>query len=145
MSATAASQSPADVVPFSPQTIETVDYLASLFIELKRTASQRYRDAYLADEPHEQLKSRLIMMVSEIGRDAADGSKILSGRNYEMRLALGAGSYCDPDAVTAFRYALIRHKVPKVPDIFQGQVLYRFREQAKRIIDGLNLPDKLLA
>ena len=144
MSATAASAG-SDVVIFRPQTLETVDYLASLFLELERAASEKYREAYLADEPHERLKDRLIAMVSEIGSDQ-DGSRVLKGSHYEIKLTLGDSNYFDPCRVSSFRYALLRHGVPKgtLPEIFLGQVRFQFRESAKVLIDSLKLPGELL-
>lgn len=129
------------------QAIETLDYLASLFVELERRAAKLYDEAYGADFRHEQLRERLIEIARDIGRQAADGSRVLMGKECEIRLSFGASSYFAPHAVTSFRYALIRHKVAKgiLPEIFRGTVSYQFRESAKRVLDSLKLPDHLLA
>jgi hypothetical protein len=147
VTATALSQSAiAPVATFEPQTIETLDYLADLFLDLQRKASEKYRGAFIYDQPLENLREKLIGIASDVGTSSPDGSKILSGTQYEIRLTFGASNYFDPLAVTSFRYSLLRRGVPKgtLPEIFEGSVRYQFRASAKSVIDRLRLPAELL-
>jgi hypothetical protein len=134
-----------DAVALPSQAIETLDYLATVFLELQHRAAKLYGEAYRADFPHEQLKERLIEMVRDVGRQAADGARVLTGNEYEIRLTLGASNYFDPDAVTSFRYALIRHGFAKgiLSDIFTGSMQYQFKDSANKILDRLRLPASL--
>jgi hypothetical protein len=125
--------------------IDTVDYLASVFLELQRKAAKLYDEAYRADIPHEQLKERLMLMVDEFGTACESGSKTLKGNLYELKVALGASSFCDPDAVTTLRYGLIRRGIAKglLTELFTGTVRYTFKESARAIIERMELPEEV--
>jgi hypothetical protein len=58
------------------------------------------------------------------------------------KLAWGESNYCDPDAVCSFRYALIRRGIAKgsLQDLFIGTMRYSFRESARKLIEGMQLP-----
>jgi len=134
-----------NAVALSQQAVETLDYLASLFLELQRTAAKLYDEAYRADYPAERLRDQLIMMVDELGSAGINGSKVLKGNLFEIRLHFGISNYCDPDAVSALRYNLIRRGIAKgvLTDLFTGTVRYAFKESAKAILDRMKLPDEV--
>src|SRR5215467_12598882 len=80
MSATAVAQSAAaQVAPLGPQAIQTLDYLADLFLHLERKASEAYDAAAKLDVPAEQLKDKLIFLAGDLGSTEKDGSRVLRG------------------------------------------------------------------
>jgi hypothetical protein len=82
------------------------------------------------------------MMLSEIGDERPDGSKVLSGREYEIKLTFGASNYFDPERVRQFRGALLREACFKglLAEIFVGTMNYSFSARAEQVLGDLPPP-----
>src|SRR5215469_8626641 len=136
----------AQVAPFGPQAVQTLDYLADLFLHLQRKASEAYDAAYKVDAPLEQLKDKLIFLAGDLGSTEKDGSRILRGTQYEITLRFGESNFFDPARVCSFRYELIKNRIARgmLSDIFEGKITYTFRPAAERILERLKLSGELL-
>ncbi|MCU1301574.1 MAG: hypothetical protein JWQ87_1858 [Candidatus Sulfotelmatobacter sp.] len=117
------------------------------FLEAERAASQKYRDAYLLDVPHERFKNRLIALVQEFGIPDAGGSKrTLRVRDFELTVTLALSNRIDHIAVKDFRYALIKdgraaHGI--AADLFEGLMVYAIRPCAREALSGMRLSGNL--
>ena len=135
----------AQVASFGPQAVQTIDYLCDLFLPFQKRASEAYDAAYKVDTPAEQLKDKLIFLAGDLGSTEKDGSRILRGTQYEIRLKFGESNFFDPARVCSFRYELIKNGFGRgmLTDIFEGKITYSFRPTAEEIFTRLKLSGEL--
>jgi hypothetical protein len=122
-----------------------VDHLALEFFDLERRADEAYKVAIALDEPHEQMKERLILLCEEFGAADAENSRLLSGDHYEMAVSFTGSSCVSTAAVTRFREACARADQLRIVNrLFETEVWYTLRPEAAAIIGSFHLNNKLL-
>ena len=146
MMATALSQALEAQESFLGTRLENLDSITERFMKFEKLASTAYADALVYDLTHERLKDQLISLLSDAGVPSSEYTKTLRTKDYSLCLRMAPSNIVDPDAVGAFRAALIREGIAKgvLTEVFVTKIRHGFTNSADAVLARLQLPDPIL-
>jgi hypothetical protein len=124
---------------------DEIDSLAQDFIAAERAASEAYKIALQADQPHERLKERLILEIDEFGETGGPHTKVLRGWAHEVVIRRCLSSAIDQQAVRDFAHKVRGNRsvcgIQK--DLFRCTISWELHPESEAFLRRFKLPAEL--
>jgi len=124
-----------------------VDSICEEYIAAEAAAAAAYKRAWELDQPHERLKSEIILLTQDFGCGISDvhRTKLLRGTEYEVRVSHAYSGALDQEALKTFANKMRGSRVITgiFKDLFRWTISYELQPDADKVIKQFRLPREL--